>query len=104
MIQSMPQTERRYLNVIYSEWIYTGLSVLIIAYLPESPRWYLRKGKKDKARKALSWLNGSAMGYNLDRELAVMEYELHGDLHRASEDAKISYMELFRGVNLVRWL
>jgi hypothetical protein len=72
--------------------------------IPESPRWYLRVGKRDKAAKVLQRLNGKIPGYDIERELDFMTYELTGELDMLAESAKVSYLELFRGSNLRRTL
>ena len=39
----------------------------MLVTLPESP-WYLaRRGKHEKAKKALKWLVGSVEGYDIDQ-------------------------------------
>lgn len=102
IIQQQPNKTRLYLDVIYSEWIFSGLSLIIIAIIPESPCWYLAKGKRDKAVKVLQRMNGKIPGYDAEHETTVLEYELAGQRAIQEEAQKVSYFDLFRGVNLVR--
>ncbi|RSH77861.1 uncharacterized protein EHS24_002927 [Apiotrichum porosum] len=104
IIQQQPNKTRLYLDVIYSEWIFSGLSLIIIAIIPESPCWYLAKGKRDKAVKVLQRMNGKIPGYDAEHETTVLEYELAGQRAIQEEAQKVSYFDLFRGVNLRRTL
>lgn len=116
VLQSGPQETRAYLRVIYSMWVFTGIALVVISkswgqslsdrsvLLPESPRWYLRKGRRDMAVKVLTRLNGKIPGYDVERELNFMEYELTGELHAAADSAQVSYFDLFKGMNLRRTL
>lgn len=83
---------------------FTAISTIIIICVPESPRWLLRKGRREAAAKALRRFNGSVPGYDVERELDVMAYELTGEVDKAAEDAKASYIDIFKGPNLRRTL
>lgn len=102
IIEQQPNKPRLYLDVIYSEWIFSGLSLIIIVLIPESPCWYIAKGKRDKAVKVLQRMNGKIPGYDAEHETTVLEYDLAGQRSLQEEAQKLSYFDLFRGVNLVR--
>lgn len=104
IIQTMPDAHRLYLRAVYSEWVFSGLAIFIVAFIPESPRWHLRKGNKEKAAKVLKRCNGSIPGYDVDHELSVLEYDLAGERVMEGEAAKTSYLDIFKGVNLRRTL
>lgn len=37
--------------------IYTILPCILICFIPESPAWYISKGKVEQARKSLEWIH-----------------------------------------------
>jgi SP family general alpha glucoside:H+ symporter-like MFS transporter len=65
----------------------------------------LRKGKREVAAKALKRLNGGIPGYDIERELQVMQLDLEGiDVAGEVQAKKASYFDLFRGTDLRRTL
>ena len=48
-------------------------------YLPESPRWLVRRNERDKAVKALQFLQGARPGYDADREATLLQASLEED-------------------------
>jgi hypothetical protein len=65
----------------------------------------LRKGKREAAAKALSRLNGGIPGYDIERELQVMQLDLEGIAVAGEVQAKkTSYFDLFKGTDLRRTL
>lgn len=63
--------------------------VLMFA-IPETPRWYISKGKKKRARKALQWLRGK--GTDITEEMTTVE-KLHAESERNVSQG--AFMELF---------
>ncbi|KAH7143442.1 general substrate transporter [Dactylonectria macrodidyma] len=63
-------------HIFYSEFVFTGLWMFPMLYLPESPAWYAAKGRDEEGRKALQKLVGNVDGYNVDHEYAVIKYEM----------------------------
>jgi SP family general alpha glucoside:H+ symporter-like MFS transporter len=58
----------------------------------------MQKGKRDKARKALKWINGSPAGWDVDEAVAVIEYTVAEE--RAHHPATSRWgFEIFRGTN-----
>ena len=64
--------------------------VLMFA-IPETPRWYISKGKKKRARKALQWLRGK--GTDITEEMTTVE-KLHAESERNVSQG--AFMELFK--------
>ena len=62
--------------------------------IPETPRWYISKGKTKKARKSLQWLRGK--NADITEELTAIE-KTHVDSER--NESQSSFSELFTGNN-----
>jgi hypothetical protein len=104
VLQQLPNQVRLYLRLIYTEWIFLGLSIIVILVLPESPRHHLRRGNREKAARALRFLNGGIPDYNVEHELAAMEHELVGERELAEAGARASWVDMFKGVDRRRTL
>ncbi|KNB20691.1 hypothetical protein FOXG_17554 [Fusarium oxysporum f. sp. lycopersici 4287] len=63
-------------HIFYSEFVFTGLWLFPMLYLPETPSWYASKGRHDEGKKALKRLVGNVEGYDIDREYSVIQYEM----------------------------
>lgn len=73
-------------------------------FMPESPRFYVKKGDNKKALAVLNQLNGISATDNsesYERKLALAELvDIEQEVERAEETHHTSWMELFKGVNL----
>ncbi|XP_057328213.1 facilitated trehalose transporter Tret1-like isoform X2 [Microplitis mediator] len=83
-----------YLN--WSMLAYMGACIPVIYFLlglliPETPRWYVSKGKTKRARKSLEWLRGKSV--DVSEELAAVE-KTHLDSEKNSSSSSIG--ELFK--------
>lgn len=104
ILQTMPTEVRLYLRAVYASFGFSAVAIAFIIVIPESPRWLLRKGKRDQAIKSLLRLCGSIPGYDVEREIEVLEYDLAAESVRQEEAKKVSYADIFRGTNLRRTL
>ncbi|XP_015587165.1 facilitated trehalose transporter Tret1 isoform X2 [Cephus cinctus] len=69
--------------------------MILVFMIPETPRWFISKGKTKKARQSLQWLRGK--NSDISEELTAVE-KSHVDSERnASQSACV---ELFKGNNL----
>lgn len=66
----------RFRNIFYSEFVFLGLWLVPMLYLPESPAWYAAKGRHEDAKRALRRLVGPVAGYDVDHEYAVVRFEV----------------------------
>ncbi|XP_074111702.1 trehalose transporter 1 isoform X2 [Cotesia typhae] len=83
-----------YLN--WSMLAFFGACIPIIYFLlglliPETPRWYVSKGKTKRARKALEWLRGKSV--DVTEELSAVE-KTHLDSEKESSTSSVG--ELFK--------
>ncbi|KAH7353178.1 general substrate transporter [Pyrenochaeta sp. MPI-SDFR-AT-0127] len=65
----------KFRRMFYSEFVFTGLWLIPMLYVPESPAWYCSKGRHEDGRKALRRLVGNVEGYDVDYEYSVLQYE-----------------------------
>ncbi|KAH7129970.1 general substrate transporter [Dactylonectria estremocensis] len=98
------------LSTIHGSWSYKGtfcltflipaILVFIIPFLPESPYFYLMKGRDDDARKALLRLHGPDIAHDVDR----MVQEIKASIGLASQEHEDQprWVEIFQGTNLRR--
>ncbi|KAL2752048.1 hypothetical protein ACRALDRAFT_1083634 [Sodiomyces alcalophilus JCM 7366] len=63
-------------RIFYSEFVFFGLWLVPMLYLPESPAWYAAKGRDEDAKESLRRLVGRVDGYDLDHEYAVVKFEV----------------------------
>ncbi|TLD07945.1 hypothetical protein PspLS_12172 [Pyricularia sp. CBS 133598] len=70
-------TPLRFRNIFYSEFVFFGLWILPMLYLPESPVWLATKGRHDEAKRSLRKLVGGKVdGYDIEHEYAVLKQEV----------------------------
>lgn len=68
---------------------------IFMVLIPETPRWYISKGKTKRARKSLQWLRGA--NADVTDELSTVEKTHVESERQASQGA---FTELFTGSNL----
>lgn len=64
-----------------------GLMILFLPFLPESPAWYARKGKTEKAKIALERINRSMPGYDPSCDMQVLQDAIELEKQLASESS-----------------
>ncbi|KAF2021571.1 general substrate transporter [Aaosphaeria arxii CBS 175.79] len=62
-------------RIFFSEFVFTGLWLIPVLYIPESPAWYCSKGRDEDAKKSLRRLIGNVEGYDVELEYSVLKYE-----------------------------
>ncbi|CAD1478514.1 unnamed protein product [Heterotrigona itama] len=69
--------------------------LILMFMIPETPRWYISKGKAKRARKSLQWLRGK--GTDINDELSAVQ-KLHAESERNVSQGAL--MEVFKKNNL----
>lgn len=90
-----------YKPALYCGFGFSAMIFAILLYIPESPRFYARKGKHEQAMAVLRRLNGNVEGYNVELEYAVLSKEVEDGKALATMSSKLSFFEIFKGINLV---
>ncbi|KAF3040429.1 hypothetical protein E8E11_006422 [Didymella keratinophila] len=91
-------------HMFYSEFVFTGLWLISLLWVPESPVWYCTKGRDDEAKKALRRLMGNVDGYDFDHEYSVIQYETRKSKEFAEAAGTSDWKALRSKVNLVRYI
>uniref|UniRef100_A0A8H7TMV6 Major facilitator superfamily (MFS) profile domain-containing protein n=1 Tax=Bionectria ochroleuca TaxID=29856 RepID=A0A8H7TMV6_BIOOC len=82
------------------QWLWPVLILSGLVFAPESPWWYVRKGRRDEARAALVRLTSKDQpGFNPDETIAMIEHT--NEMERRAKDGT-TYMDCFRGIDLRR--
>ena len=68
-------------------------SLIGLPFLPESPVWYVKKGKDDKARKAILRLYGA--NTDVEGRLQIIKKELHEEEQAANGISQTSWRAIF---------
>ncbi|KAM0322741.1 hypothetical protein ACHAQA_009332 [Verticillium albo-atrum] len=79
-------------------WVFPGILLLGLPFLPESPYWLVMKDKQQDARRALERL--SPPGANIDAMLAQIQRTVEAERYLSAEKAAVT--DCFRGTNLRR--
>ncbi|ANB12066.1 Mal11p [Sugiyamaella lignohabitans] len=88
-----------YKSLFVAQWLFGGIAILVQPWMPESPAFYLKKGKEDKARKQLRRLCSNEE--DAEDQLNVLKITLYEaeQLYNGG-----SYIQCFKGTNLRRTL
>lgn len=93
-----------YRNAFYSEFVIVGIWIPIMLFLPESPVWYAKNGRDDRAMRSLRRLVGNVPGYDEAHEYAVFKQEVDESEALAAKSSNVSWVACFKGTNLRRTL
>ncbi|KAH7137003.1 general substrate transporter [Dactylonectria estremocensis] len=90
--------------LIATEFIFTGILIILIWFVPESHLYHARKGEHEKAKRSMVKLYGTAPDYDVEYEYRVIQHgiEVERAFNEASSDA--SFFEIFKGLNWRRTL
>ena len=88
--------------LIATEFIYTGVLIVCLPFVPESPMHFARRGEHDKAKKSLKALYGHVQEYDVDYEYRVIAHGIEAEKAFNEIAAKSSWFEIFQGINLKR--
>ncbi|WVW79024.1 hypothetical protein I302_100987 [Kwoniella bestiolae CBS 10118] len=88
--------------LIASEFVITGLFVLMIPFVPESHIYHIRKDNEEQAKKSMLKLYGTAPNYDVDHEYMVIKQAIEAERAITQSGGKSSFFEIFKGSNLRR--
>ena len=82
------------------QWMWPVPIIIAVVFAPESPWWYVRKGRLDDARKAQKCLTSSAVsGAEIDKTINMM---IVTNEREKQVTAGTTYSDCFKGTNLRR--
>ncbi|GFZ43406.1 hypothetical protein JCM24511_01126 [Saitozyma sp. JCM 24511] len=86
------------------EFIFTGILICLIWFVPESHLHHARKGNHEMAKKSMLKLYGYAPGYDVEYEYRVVQHGIEAErqFNEASKDS--SFFEIFNRANWRRTL
>ncbi|OCF31052.1 hypothetical protein I317_06846 [Kwoniella heveanensis CBS 569] len=93
-----------YKTPIYTQFGMIGLSIIIFVFLPESPWWLVSKGKLDKARSTLEKKFAHIPGYDINRELGIIEATIEQQREWDRETKAHGPLAILKGLNGKRFL
>lgn len=89
-------------HAVLSQFALSGAAIIAWIFLPESPRWHCAHQRETECKTILHKVNGKVEGYDVDEEYAKMRVEVEHIHAVASMQGGGTYMDVFRGTNLVR--
>lgn len=99
-LQTLSQSDPMdYLTPIYTQWSQIGLMLLIYLIIPESPVWCVSKGKLDKARKTIRFLNIGVKDLDVEHQLHVIQLTLDHERTIAAEQRQERWYAIFKGTD-----
>lgn len=81
------------------QWVWVLPLFCLIYLAPESPWWYVRKGRLEEAERSLQRLSQDSASINTKQTVAMM---LHTDNFEKEEGSGTSILDCFKGSNLRR--
>lgn len=89
-------------NMFYSEFVFFGLWLVPMVFLPESPVWYALHDRPEDAKKALRRLVGNVEGYDVDHEYAVIKFEADESIRMQNRQSSNEWRAFFTLLNMKR--
>ncbi|KAL1891069.1 hypothetical protein Sste5346_007894 [Sporothrix stenoceras] len=94
-----------YLLAMRILWAPIGLMLVCWFFVPESPWFHARYGRKDKAIAAMRTLYGGIPDYDYEAEYGIIAHTIALErAHLQEADREPRYIDVFRGTNLRRTL
>lgn len=78
--------------------LYIAIPVTLIMFMPESAPWLMSKGRDDRARKSLEWLNCNYPDFQekVDKEMLMLQAEREERLKQTTERVTLKeYLKMF---------
>ncbi|WRT67706.1 uncharacterized protein IL334_004678 [Kwoniella shivajii] len=91
-----------YLKAIYSEFVFLGLWIIALPFLPETPWYYARKEDEVNAKKVMSRIYKGVEGYDTEREYNAMLLEIQEEKEKSHSNSQVALKDIFMGPHLRR--
>lgn len=96
-VTSRIEDDRAWQYMLVSGIPCTAISIFVLCFIPESPRWLLRMGRKEDARRVLQYIHGSRSDYD-----AAVEVELLNEsLQESEKSSDGKWKDLLHAANKV---
>ncbi|RSM14151.1 hypothetical protein CDV31_005487 [Fusarium ambrosium] len=82
--------------LIATEFIFTGILVILIFFVPESHLYHARKCQHEKAKQCMIKLYGTAPGYDVEHEYRVIQNGLLAEQQFNEAAKESSFLEIFQ--------
>ncbi|ODN95257.1 hypothetical protein L198_04646 [Cryptococcus wingfieldii CBS 7118] len=89
-------------KAIYSEWVFMGLWIIALPFLPESPWFYARNENEKSAKAVMARIYKGVEDYDVDREYTAMQVEIQHEKENAESSSQVAIKDIFRGTNFWR--
>ncbi|ODN77562.1 hypothetical protein L202_04732 [Cryptococcus amylolentus CBS 6039] len=89
-------------KAIYSEWVFMGLWIIALPFLPESPWFYARNENEKSAKAVMARIYKGVEDYDVDREYTAMQVEIQHEKENAESNSQVAIKDIFRGTNFWR--
>lgn len=89
-------TEWAYRIPFAIQWVWPGLTLLLLPFAPESPWWLVRKDRIEDARRSLYKLTSLKSDEMVNNQLAMI---IETDKKERKIDNQVGWMDCFKGVN-----
>lgn len=86
-----------YTSLFAAGWVWPGLILVLVAFVPESPYYLVSKGRLDEAYKQLEKLSNATEDIDMAVHHIVMIYEEEKRQRAASEET--SFLDCFKGTD-----
>ncbi|KAF4464685.1 sugar transporter [Fusarium albosuccineum] len=88
-----------YLTPIYTQWSQIGLMIIIYLIMPESPSWYVTRGKFEAAKASLLRLHRGVEDYDVEHHLQLLIMAVDHERDVAAESRGEKWYAIFKGTD-----
>ncbi|KAL2843339.1 general substrate transporter [Aspergillus pseudoustus] len=102
-LQSFSKSDpENWLTPVFTQWAHIGLMFVIFLVVPESPSWYILRGKAELAKKSLRFIYWRVDGFDINHQYNLLSINVDHERDVAKKQEGESWYEIFRGINRLR--
>lgn len=90
--------------LIATEFIFTGILMILIWFVPESHLHHARRDEHEQAKRSMLKLYGNAPDYDVEYEYRVIQHGIQAERDLSAQSKNSSFFEIFQGLNWRRTL